>query len=106
DRNVTGVQTCALPILAPRRIAITNAANKRGLKSLFNNNTSGTLAPAPPMISAMTAPILIPLLTNASDIGIIVSTRIYIGIPTLADIGFAIGCSYQAMVVLNSAVII
>lgn len=41
----------------------------------------------------MTAPILIPLLTKASDIGIIVLTRIYIGIPIIAATGIENGLS-------------
>lgn len=52
---------------------------------------SGKLAPVPPMIKAIAAPILIPLRINAFKIGIAISMRRYNGIPIVAATGIANG---------------
>ena len=54
---------------------------------------SGIAIPAPPIIRAITAPILIPLPIKAMPMGIAVSARIYKGIPNTAATGIAKGLS-------------
>jgi hypothetical protein len=49
--------------------------------------SSGMLAPAPPMISARTAPTLIPFSMKTRPMGIMVSARMYIGMPMIAATG-------------------
>lgn len=55
---------------------------------------SGKLAPVPPIIKAMAAPILIPLTMSAFSIGIAISMRKYKGTPMVAAIGMASGLSF------------
>ena len=55
---------------------------------------SGKLAPVPPIINAIAAPMLIPLTIRAFKIGIAISILKYRGIPTVAAIGMASGLSF------------
>ncbi len=59
------------------------------LKIEPSSKTSGILAPAPPIMSAIIVPCATPLPINMLAIGIIVSVRIYMGIPTSAARGAA-----------------
>lgn len=59
------------------------------LKIELSSETSGILAPAPPIISAIIVPEPTPLPIKMLAMGIIVSVRIYIGIPTRAARGTA-----------------
>ena len=70
-------------------MTIRNAAIIWFLKIDFSKITSVRLAPALPIIRAMTAPKLIPLAAKAALSGITASARIYKGIPMIAAIGTA-----------------
>ena len=68
---------------------LTNVTIIFRLKIELNNDNSGKLAPAPPIINAITTPADTPFPINMLATGIIVSVRMYIGIPTTAAIGIA-----------------
>lgn len=78
---------------AVRKITSTIIATSFFLNILASMVISGMAIPAPPIMSEITAPILIPLLIRANPIGIAVSARIYRGMPKTAAIGIANGCS-------------
>ena len=59
------------------------------LKMELSRDTSGILAPAPPRIKAIITPGATPLEIKILAIGIMVSVRIYIGIPITAAKGTA-----------------
>ena len=59
------------------------------LKMELSSDTSGMLAPAPPKIKAIITPGATPLEIRILAIGIMVSVRIYMGIPTTAATGTA-----------------
>ncbi len=54
---------------------------------LASKVTSGILAPAPPITKAATVPIAIPLPSKVIPMGIILSARMYMGMPMTAAIG-------------------
>ena len=56
---------------------------------LFRSDTSGMEQPAPPRMSAITMPEETPFSMRMPAIGIIVSTRMYMGMPTTAASGMA-----------------
>ena len=76
-------------IVATVKIHKTKAITIFFLKIELSNDTSGMLAPAPPSISAIIIPGATPFAIRILAIGIIVSVRIYIGIPIIAASGTA-----------------
>jgi len=79
-----------------QKIVITYAARNFFLNIAERRDTSGTLAPAPPITRAITAPVLKPFSISAKPIGMSVSARIYIGTPITAAIGTTNGLSAPA----------
>jgi len=75
--------------IATARIVTVKVATNLGLNIDDSKFNSGILAPAPPIIKAINAPRLIPLDNNTDPMGIIVSTRIYMGTPIAAATGMA-----------------
>ena len=76
---------------AVRNITATIMATSFFLKMLASIDISGIAIPAPPITSAITAPILMPLPINATPIGIAVSALMYRGTPRMAATGTANG---------------
>jgi hypothetical protein len=74
-------------------MTMTTALTNRFLKMLANIAISGIAIPAPPIIKAMTAPMLMPFWDKASPMGIADSARMYNGTPTIAATGIAKGLS-------------
>lgn len=54
---------------------------------------SGKLAPVPPIINDMAAPMLMPFTISAFNMGMAISMRKYKGMPIIAAIGIASGLS-------------
>ncbi len=78
----------------PVSVATEKIHTKNVITSCFLNieprsDTSGILAPAPPIINATIVPSPTPFATSTLAIGIIVSVLIYIGIPKTAAKGTA-----------------
>jgi len=78
-------------MMATPRTVITNAATRRFSKIEARSVTSGILAPVPPMINAITAPIPIPFPSKTALMGMMVSACTYIGTPMIAATGMASG---------------
>ena len=87
---------------ATMRIVTTKAATSLRSKIAARSVTSGMLAPAPPMIRAITAPMPIPFSRRTALMGMIVSARIYIGTPITAATGMASGLSGPARETIRS----
>ena len=81
----------------------TNVITSFLLKIAARSDISGILAPDPPIISAITAPIPIPLESRTLLIGSIVSVRIYMGMPIRAATGMAIGLLGPAIFTIKSS---
>ena len=62
-------------VMAIVKTAAKNAPSSCHLKICLSMITSGRLAPAPPIVKATTAPMLIPFAIRGIKIGIIVETR-------------------------------
>ncbi len=82
---------------------MTITATNLFLNILDNIIISGIAIPAPPIISAITAPILIPFFNSANPIGIAVSALIYNGIPIVAATGIAKKLLEPAIFVIKSS---
>ena len=93
--------------MKPDIIAIPRITNKKAAIILFlkidlRRITSVRLAPALPMINAITAPSPIPLVTSAALKGITASALIYRGIPITAAIGIDNMLSLLEYLAMNS----
>ncbi len=91
----------------PENIAIPRTTTRKAIINFvvnmdFKRITSGRLAPALPIINAITAPIPIPFATKAALKGINVTARRYKGIPTTAANGIAAGLSSLAYFAIKS----
>ncbi|MNN96350.1 hypothetical protein D3C81_2153190 [compost metagenome] len=78
------------------KITVRNAAIKGVLNIDLSSITSVRLAPALPIIRAITAPVPMPLSIKTDANGITASARIYKGIPITALNGIANGLSCPA----------
>ena len=89
--------------IATIKTQLTKAAIIFFLKIELKSDNSGKLAPAPPKIRAITTPGATPFAIKILATGIIVSVRMYIGIPTTAAIGIAIKSLTPAKLLNKSA---
>lgn len=85
---MTSVNAKPVP-MATSRMHSTNVTTMGFLNMLFKSDTSGMEQPAPPRMSAMTTPADTPFSMRIPAMGIIVSTRMYMGMPITAASGMA-----------------
>jgi hypothetical protein len=88
--------------IATIRMVAAKTATSFFLKIAASRLISRMLIPAPPIIRAATDPTPIPFAIKTALIGIIVSARMYIGIPIIAAIGMANGLSGPAILTIKS----